>query len=75
MIGWGRFGVAVNMRAMAGALVGVAGVAVMVAHKLVWAEPLANGAARASDASSASAAVAAATAATVCYGYAVHVGG
>lgn len=62
-IGWGFFGVALHARATVGVLVGVVGVVVMVGHKLVWGETVADGAAGA---------VAAAVAATVCYGYAVH---
>jgi drug/metabolite transporter (DMT)-like permease len=62
-IGWALFGAPLDGRGLGGALVGVAGVIVMVSHRLVWPEAAGDGTGPA---------VAAAVAATVCYGYAVH---
>jgi drug/metabolite transporter (DMT)-like permease len=63
IFGWAWFGVAASRRALAGLLIGTAGVAVMVAHKLL-------------DTSEASPAIGwavlAALSATACYGACVH---
>lgn len=63
VIGWGLYGVRPHARALTGALVGVAGVGVMVTPKLAWPGELAG---------ASGPAVGAAVAATVCYGYAAH---
>lgn len=62
-LGWCLFGTATGPRALVGAVVGVAGVALMVGHRLLGAGV---------HASTTGAAIAAAVAATACYGYAVH---
>lgn len=62
-IGWCVFGTATGGRALAGAVVGVLGVALMVGHQVLGAGPAAPGS---------GAAIAAAVLATACYGYGSH---